>query len=81
MLASVAEQASLSLTWSETPKDTFSRDVAQLYKYCSLTDIPIHILFQATSFIKWASIATLAVGAIALISGSRKREGRRMEPM
>ena len=29
MLASVAEQASLSLTWSETPRDTFSHDEAQ----------------------------------------------------
>lgn len=34
---------------------------------------------QATSFLTWASIATLVVGGIALISGSRKREGRRME--
>ena len=31
MLASVAEQASLSLTCSETPEDTFSHDEAQLY--------------------------------------------------
>ena len=30
MLASVAEQASLSLTWSETPEDTFSHDEAQM---------------------------------------------------
>ena len=30
MLASVAEQASLSLTWSETNEDTFSHDEAQL---------------------------------------------------
>ena len=30
MLASVAEQASLSLTWSETPEDTFSHGVAHL---------------------------------------------------
>ena len=30
MLASVAEQASLSLAWSETPEDTFSRDEAQI---------------------------------------------------
>ena len=30
MLASVAEQAGLSLTWSETPEDTFSHDEAQL---------------------------------------------------
>ena len=29
MLASVAEQAGLSLTWSETPEDTFSHDEAQ----------------------------------------------------
>ena len=34
MLASVAEQASLSLTWSETPEDTFSHDEAQMHKYC-----------------------------------------------
>ena len=30
MLASVTEQASLSLTWSETPEDTFSQDEAQI---------------------------------------------------
>ena len=30
MLASVAEHASLSLTGSETPEDTFSHDEAQL---------------------------------------------------
>ena len=30
MLASEAEQASLSLTWSETPKDTFSHDEAHI---------------------------------------------------
>ena len=31
LLASVAEQASLSLTWSETPEDTFSHDEAHMY--------------------------------------------------
>ena len=31
MLASIAEQASLSLTWSETPEDTFSHDEAHEY--------------------------------------------------
>ena len=30
MLASVAEQASLSLTWSKTPEDMFSRDEARM---------------------------------------------------
>ena len=30
MLSSVAEQASLSLTWSETPEDTFSHDEAHI---------------------------------------------------
>ena len=30
MLASVAEQASLSLTWSETPEDTFSHGEAPI---------------------------------------------------
>ena len=32
MLASVAEQANMSLTWSETPEDTFSHDEAHIYK-------------------------------------------------
>ena len=35
MLASVAEQASLSLTWSETPEDTFSYEAAHvILLYC-----------------------------------------------
>ena len=38
MLASVAEQASLSLTWSETPEDTFSHDEAHLVKPRELDD-------------------------------------------
>ena len=33
MLASVAEQASLSLTWSETSEDTFSHDEAHIYTH------------------------------------------------
>ena len=33
MLASVSEQASLSLTWSETPEDTFSHDEAHMYSH------------------------------------------------
>ena len=33
MLASVAEQASLSLTWSEIPEDTFSHDEVHIYKH------------------------------------------------
>ena len=37
ILASVAEQANLSLTWSETPEDTFSYDVAQLlFLHCPI---------------------------------------------
>ena len=31
LLASVAEQTSLSLTWSETSEDTFSHDEARMY--------------------------------------------------
>ena len=31
LLASLAHQASLSLTWSETPEDTFSHDEAQMH--------------------------------------------------
>ena len=30
-LASVAAQAGLNMTWSETPEDTFSYDEAQMY--------------------------------------------------
>ena len=33
MLVSVAEQAGLSLTWSETPEDTFCHDEAHI-KWC-----------------------------------------------
>ena len=33
MLASVAEQASLSLTWAETPEDKFSHDEAHMDLY------------------------------------------------
>ena len=35
MLASVAEQGGLSLTWSETPEDTFSHDEAHINKTTS----------------------------------------------
>ena len=41
-LASVAEQASLSLTWSETPKDRFSRDVVRVMKTLKQS----HLTFQ-----------------------------------
>ena len=34
-LASVAEQASLNLTCSKIPEDTFSRDVAHMKLYCA----------------------------------------------
>ena len=33
ILASVAEQASLSLTWSETPEDTFCHGAAHLFTF------------------------------------------------
>ena len=32
---SVAEQAGFSHTWSQTPEDRFSRDVAHIYKHVS----------------------------------------------
>ena len=45
LLASVAEQASLSLTWSETPEDTFSHDGAHIFSfyYQAIYIITIHI--------------------------------------
>ena len=39
MLASVAEQASLSLTWSEIPDDTFSHDEAHMYRKQVITSL------------------------------------------
>ena len=39
MLASVAEQAGLSLTWSETPVDTFCHVEAQMYWLCPVQTI------------------------------------------
>ena len=44
MLASVSEQASLSLTWSETPEDTFSHDEAQTY-HMYVYDVP-HLISE-----------------------------------
>ena len=38
MLASVADQANLSLTWSETPEDTFSHNEAHTYSGVRLTE-------------------------------------------
>ena len=35
MLASVAVQASLSLSWSEIPENTFCHDEAQMYCACA----------------------------------------------
>ena len=43
MLASVDEQASVSMTWSETPEDTFSRDEAQIYS-CLTIFIPANFV-------------------------------------
>ena len=39
MLVSVAEQASLSLTWSKTSEDTFSQYKAQIISFSSFLDI------------------------------------------
>ena len=48
LLASVAEQAGLSLTWSETPEDRFSHDVAQFMLFYGLLTITIMILSFVT---------------------------------
>ena len=45
ILASVAEQASLSLTWSETPEDTFSHGAAHIYSTIKCMYIFIGIYF------------------------------------
>ena len=44
-LASEAEQASLSLTWSETPEDTFSHDEAHLMPQHKSLDILIAAIY------------------------------------
>ena len=46
ILASVAEQASLSLSWSETPKDTFSHGVAHIMMDTSRPFIALDQLFH-----------------------------------
>ena len=44
-LASVAVQGSMSLTWSETPEDTFSHDEAHMKSCCKLRSfINIHVV-------------------------------------
>ena len=44
MLASVAEQASLSLTWSETPKDMFSHEPHLLLRRHLYVAVTVRIL-------------------------------------
>ena len=46
MLASVAEQASLCLTWSKTPEDTFSHDEAHLFD----TSYTVHVFWHQNSW-------------------------------
>ena len=52
MLASVAEQDSLSLTWSETPEDTFSHNEVHVYVFkkfafvfCELNLVKVFFFF------------------------------------
>ena len=45
LLASVAEQASLSLTWLETPEDTFSHGMAHIYYACYVKGTVILLFF------------------------------------
>ena len=58
MLASVAEQASLRLTWSETPEDTFSYGVAHIY-YLPIFHWKYLYFFESLSgtrhFVEWRS--------------------------
>ena len=61
MLASVAEPASLSLTWSETPEDTFSHDEAHMYLqfyWYSFTNLCMSYIFNyyIALNIKWLKI-------------------------
>ena len=43
MLASIAEQAGLSLTWSETPEDTFSHDRTRMFLWRTGENYPLII--------------------------------------
>ena len=52
MLASVANQAGLSLTWLETPEDTFSHDEAHIFS----SDVYILIINQYQPTIKTSSL-------------------------
>ena len=60
MLASVAEQASLSLTWSETHEDTFSHEASQINKsektcHCSLIPAFLYLYSKRKSFHNYSS--------------------------
>ena len=52
MLASVAEQASLSLAWSEAPADMFSHDKAHMYFMTRFFQILFKFLGQPTIIIR-----------------------------
>ena len=55
MLASVAEQAGLSLTWSETPEDTFCHDEAQIHADTKQINDIICTIHRKSyiSYLKW----------------------------
>ena len=50
MPASVPEQASLSLTWSETPEDKFSHDEAHLFSGYYFADLDREIILLGWKF-------------------------------
>ena len=49
LLASVAEQAGLSLTWSHISEGMFSHEVAHLEKECVLSNISIVNFFKGVT--------------------------------
>ena len=53
MLASVAEQASLSLTWSETAEDMFSHDEAHINSSIFSLNAPWQHIFLKPKGFDW----------------------------
>ena len=57
-LVSVGEQAGLSLSWSQTLKDRFSRDMAQLY-------LLLIIAFPSTMYLSYGARIAMLVARLA----------------
>ena len=72
MLVSVAEQAGLSLTWSETREDTFSHDEAQVLLETFLPNEAHYLLESILRYMKFYVCITTYFQKVNLMKSKKK---------